>query len=90
MRMGGDEFIVYSIGMVDYKVCQNRLGQLVERMHSIKFGETDGQYVTVSIGAVINDGTYPTYESLYQVADGLLYTTKERGKDGFTVNSKSY
>lgn len=81
MRMGGDEFIVYSAGMVDYAVSEKRLQQLVEELRKT---------TPVSIGAAINDGSYPTYNSLYEAADALLYITKENGKNGFTLRSVSY
>ena len=81
MRMGGDEFIVYAVGMVDYKVSEKRLQRLVEEMRKV---------IPVSIGAMINDGSYPTYDSLYKAADVLLYQTKEKGKNGFTLGNTSY
>ena len=90
MRMGGDEFIVYAIGMVDYSVSCTRLDQLVTAIHRIPVSEEDNKYLTVSIGAVINDGSYPTYDSLYNAADNYLYRTKMKGKDGYNLLSVSY
>ena len=90
MRMGGDEFIVYAIGMVDYSVTCTRLEQLVDTIHRIPVSEEDKKYLTVSIGAVINDGSYPTYDSLYNAADNYLYRTKMKGKDGYNLLSVSY
>ncbi len=90
MRMGGDEFIVYASGMVDYKVSRKRLELLNHAIHSVMIDEKDGQYVTVSIGGAINDGSYPTYDSLYKVADHYLYQTKAKGKDGYSLLGTSY
>ena len=90
MRMGGDEFIVYAVGMVDYQVVVRRHEQLVEAIHQVMISEEDKKHVTVSIGSVINDGSYPGYESLYQAADKSLYRVKEKGKDGFQIHGVSY
>jgi diguanylate cyclase (GGDEF)-like protein len=90
MRMGGDEFIIYAIGMVDYAVSCKRLEQLNERIRSIIISKADGSYVTVSIGGAINDGSYPTYEDLYKAADQYLYQTKAKGKDGYSLLGKSF
>lgn len=90
MRMGGDEFIIYAVGMVDYTVCETRLERMSKALHNIWISEKDGSFVTASIGAVINDGSYPTYDSLYETADRYLYQSKEKGKDCFTLLGKSY
>ena len=90
MRMGGDEFVVYSIGMVEYRVVCRRLEQLVDAIHHIMISEKDQEHVTVSIGGVINDGSYPSYDSLFRMADKYLYSIKEKGKDGFSVHDVSY
>ena len=90
MRMGGDEFIIYAIGMVDYQVSCRRLEQLNEVIRSIMIDKKSGSYVTVSIGGAINDGSYPDYETLYKAADQYLYQTKARGKDGYSLLGTSY
>ena len=90
MRMGGDEFAVYAVGMVDYTVSCRRLDELSRAIRTIMISRKDGRYVTVSIGGAINDGSYPDYESLYTAADQYLYRTKARGKDGYSLLGTSY
>lgn len=90
MRMGGDEFIVYALGMVDYAVSCKRLEQLGEAIRAIMISKKDGRFVTVSVGGAINDGSYPDYESLYKAADQYLYKTKAKGKDGYSLLGTSY
>lgn len=90
MRMGGDEFIIYAAGMVDYNVTCRRLEQLNETIRTIMISKKDGSYVTVSIGGAINDGSYPSYEALYKAADQYLYRTKAKGKDGYSLLGTSY
>ncbi len=90
MRMGGDEFIIYAIGMVDYKVSRKRLELLNQAIHAVTVNEQTGAHVSISIGGAINDGSYPDYEALYKVADHYLYQTKAKGKDGFSLLGTSY
>ena len=90
MRMGGDEFIVYAIGMVDEKHVRTHLDGICERAHTVVLDEATGDHVTLSIGCVINNGTYPDYHSLYTAADKILYERKTAGKDGYKVLNISY
>ena len=90
MRMGGDEFIIYARGMVDYKVSCKRLSQMGAAIRTIMVDEKNGVNVTVSIGGAINDGTYPDYESLYKAADQYLYQTKAKGKNGYSLLGTSF
>ena len=90
MRMGGDEFIIYALGMVDYNVSCKRLDQLCAAIHNIMISKEDGIHVTVSVGGAINDGSYPDYETLYKAADQYLYQAKARGKDGYSLLGTSF
>ena len=90
MRMGGDEFIVYAIGMVDRHVVTYRLEKLVATVNEVPAGQDSTEHISVSIGGVINDGSYPTYESLYRVADQYLYATKSKGKNGFELYAAGF
>ena len=90
MRMGGDEFIIYASGMVDYDVSRRRLDHLNQEIHKVMVSVEDDVYVTVSIGGAINDGSYPSYEDLYKAADRYLYQTKAKGKDGYSLLGTSF
>ena len=87
MRMGGDEFIVYAVGMVDARVVRYRLETLTNTIGSIRLSPDPDVHdrVTISIGGAINDGSYPTYDSVYRIADKYLYETKSRGKNGYSL-----
>lgn len=90
MRMGGDEFIVYAVGLADERVAGYRLEKLVEEAARVPAGRSGPEHISISIGGVVNDGTYPTYESLYRTADRHLYDTKSKGKNGFRLHSVSF
>ena len=90
MRMGGDEFIVYAVGMADINHATERLEKTRESLHNIRPDPEGRGYVSASIGCIINLGSYPDYESLSAAADKLLYLVKEEGKDNFKCSSIEY
>jgi diguanylate cyclase (GGDEF)-like protein len=90
MRMGGDEFIVYALGMADIHNVEYRLDMLVSAIHDIILNDETGEYLTASIGCIINLGSYPSYESLSVAADKLLYYVKNSGKDRYICSDKDY
>ncbi len=90
MRMGGDEFIAYAVNVQDKYFVQERMRQINSAMRKICINEEANDYVTVSIGCVINDGSYPSVEALQSEADRQLYITKENGKDSFHLQALSF
>ncbi len=89
MRMGGDEFIVYAPGLVNYFFIDGKLKQINAKMREITcYAGKDN--ITVSMGAVINDGSYPSYEAIFNEADSLLYETKSSGKNNFRLQDRPY
>ena len=89
LRFGGDEFIVYAPGLLNYFFIDGKLQQLNTKMREITC-QQGRDNITVSIGAVINDGSYPDYESLFNEADTLLYEMKNSGKNGFRLQDRPY
>ncbi|MBR4456389.1 MAG: GGDEF domain-containing protein [Solobacterium sp.] len=89
MRMGGDEFVVYAPGLVNYFFINSKLEQIVSRMREITCSQGRDN-ITVSIGSVINDGTYPTYEDLFNEGDRMLYEMKNNGKNGFRLQDRTF
>ena len=89
MRIGGDEFVVYAPGLLNYFFIDGKLQQLNAKMREITCSAGKDN-ITVSMGAVINDGSYPDYESMFNEADALLYEMKRNGKNGFRLQDRSY
>ena len=90
MRMGGDEFIIYATGIQDYNVVVAKLRDVREELHKIRLSDHDDKCVTMSMGCVINLGSYPNYDSMYAISDRLLYKVKKRGKDDFCVTDMDF
>ncbi|MCC6095654.1 MAG: GGDEF domain-containing protein [Eubacterium sp.] len=89
-RLGGDEFVVYAVRMADRTYVTKKLTEVLENMRKIPICEADHDYVTVSIGCAINDGTYLDYNALYTLADHMLYITKNSGKNSFHITDRSF
>ena len=90
MRMGGDEFIVYAVGMADIHHVEGKLAQVKEALHEIILDENTGDYMTVSMGCIVNLGSYPGYDELSGEADKLLYLVKAAGKDNYKCSDRDY
>lgn len=90
MRMGGDEFIVYAPGLQDYNFIVTKLNTILREMNKISLDDAGTDLVSVSMGCVVNDGSYPDYEAVFEEADKLLYQVKENGKNDFRLQNIPY
>ncbi len=88
MRMGGDEFIVYAVGLENAGAIRRKLEEIRQEVHEIVLSGSgeDEDAVCVSMGCVVNRGSFASYGDLYSAADGLLYRTKQEGKDGYCIS----
>lgn len=80
LRMGGDEFIVYSVELVEMGECKKSLEYLFNRLSSAEIGREKGIAVSISIGCSINDKEKIDFNRLYRESDQCLYVAKNSGK----------
>lgn len=84
-RMGGDEFVVYSLKCADESICRQSLDCLYEKIQGLQIACINYIPVNVSIGCCIyNQGT-TDYHRLYQYGDKALYQSKHMGKGHYTI-----
>ena len=77
MRLGGDEFGVYAMGIPSQEMGESMVHRLFGRIDALDIPEMNGEKVHVSVGAVlIEDGKEATFHDLYAVADEALYISK--------------
>ncbi|KAF5057678.1 GGDEF domain-containing protein [Anaerotignum sp.] len=80
LRMGGDEFIVYSINLIEMDECRRELENLLNSLQSSAIGRDKGISVSFSIGCAINDKDKVDFNRLYRDSDQCLYVAKNSGK----------
>jgi diguanylate cyclase (GGDEF)-like protein len=83
-RLGGEEFgVIFSFETLH--ATQNKIEQLRTNIENLQIehnASTVSSFITVSIGAVVSDGT-ESLETLYALADERLYQAKRNGKNRF-------
>ncbi|RGY92911.1 GGDEF domain-containing protein [Ruminococcus sp. AM58-7XD] len=83
-RFGGDEFCLL-IKDVTEKELRIRLELLVREMRAVYREEDASAQVSVSAGAVLCQDEGRELSSLMNLADKALYQTKEKGRDGYSI-----
>lgn len=84
-RIGGDEFVVLMKNVDSKDSVRNRAGGLVQKIGELEFSGMP-EHITSSIGIAFAPEQGDCYMDLYKAADGALYETKRRGRNGYTVS----
>lgn len=85
-RLGGDEFMAFSMGLCRDEDIARKLERLVEvGRREVPTPDGGAIKISFSIGASVCPEQGRSYRSLYKRADLALYRSKEMGKDRYTV-----
>ena len=77
MRLGGDEFGVFAVGINDREMGEVIIQRLFHRLERFRLPELPEERVCISVGAVMSpDGEKQSFHSLYARADEALYVSK--------------
>ena len=77
MRLGGDEFGVFAVGIVNQEMGAYIIQRLFNRVESLDIPEMNGEKVCISVGATLcSDEKTMSFHDLYGIADEALYTSK--------------
>lgn len=88
-RIGGDEFLVVFDKGDDFEGIKNVLRSIKNNVYSSYTDENDGFHVSTSIGlSVYPDDTDGKYETMFKLADCLLYRAKRKGKNRWIVYNR--
>ena len=78
MRLGGDEFGIFAVGITSREMGESIIGQLFRRLEDFRIPELQGEKVCISAGAVLcPEGSSLSFHALYARADDALYAAKE-------------
>lgn len=83
--MGGDEFIIYSVGCVDELQYKKAIGNLYEKIRAIKISSINNEHINISLGCCIFNEKTTDYNELYKYSDKALYESKSKGKGRDTL-----
>lgn len=85
-RIGGDEFVILMTDVPNTDIVEEKLTNLIQKVHAISLQEIQNDKLTISIGASMSPSNGDNFMKLYQNADTALYETKHISKDGFTIH----
>ena len=88
MRLGGDEFGVYAIGIIDREMGQAIIHRLFDRIRELQIEGIPAGWISISAGAVIHtekEGT--SFADLYARADKAMYRSKQKQGNSLTFGN---
>lgn len=85
-RIGGDEFMVFVMGMKDTAAVIQKAEQICETFRSAYIGQSEDYKISCSIGIALSDDD-ADFSSLFRKADIALYKAKDSGKDRYCIYS---
>ncbi len=85
-RIGGDEFVVFSIQYTNQKTLENAIHKLQKNLESVLINSNIVN-ITVSIGGVICNQPNCTFKQLYKISDTNLYNIKNNGKNNYNISN---
>lgn len=89
IRLGGDEFGVFAVGIADETLGANIVRRLFNRLENLDLPELRGGKFTISVGAVLcaKDDSR-TFEAIYASADGAMYASKKQTGNYLTFHTQ--
>lgn len=85
-RLGGDEFIVYMSGKYGIDLVEAKAKALNNKIkYDYKAPSGTVMHVTASIGVAVFPACGTDYKTLYHASDTALYTTKQNGRNSYTI-----
>lgn len=84
-RIGGDEFLVVFNNIPDIETLRYVLRAIKNNIASAYSDEKDGFHVTTSIGSSAYPADAADFDSLFHLADYMLYRAKYKGKNRYII-----
>ncbi|MCC8026171.1 MAG: sensor domain-containing diguanylate cyclase [Clostridium sp.] len=87
-RLGGDEFAAFG-RIPDREWARRKAAELSAALNMVCTGENGfSWHMSASIGVALFPEDGRDFKTLYRHADGALYQTKKKGKNGYTIYSE--
>lgn len=84
-RIGGDEFIIFLKDISSNKLVEKKAKKIINIFHNISEKKTINYKITGSIGISLYPNNGNNFTELFNKADTALYSSKNKGKDCYTI-----
>ena len=85
MRLGGDEFGVFAVGINSREMSEAIVYRFFSRVNNLVIPELRGEKLCISVGAALSPGDRRlSFHELYGIADDALYTSKKASGSSLT------
>ena len=89
MRLGGDEFGVFAVGIVKREMAEAIIRRLFEKLEKTEIPELYGEKIAVSVGVALHAGeNAASFDALYALADSAMYASKKMPGNSLTFSGK--
>ena len=88
MRLGGDEFGIFAIGIVKQEMAEAIVHRLFDRLDSTDIPDLLGEKVSISVGVALHTGDkVASFNDLYGLADSAMYSSKKKTGNSMCMSS---
>lgn len=84
-RLGGDEFMIFMTKLPDKDIVLKKAAQLNKSIFTCLNKDHRKYMISASIGICFTDSGKSTYSQLYKNADSALYSSKQNGRNQYSV-----
>lgn len=90
MRLGGDEFSVFAVGIVKREMAEAIIHRLFRQLDAVEIPELNGERICVSTGVVLYSGEKASsFGELYALADSAMYASKRVDGNSLTFSKEA-
>jgi diguanylate cyclase (GGDEF)-like protein len=87
MRLGGDEFGVFAVGIADRAMGEAIIRRLFDHLDAVEIAELRKEKFSISVGAALWTGHEDlTFDKLYAAADSAMYASKKISGNSFAFS----
>lgn len=85
-RLGGDEFVIFVKDVTDFEELTKIVYRFKDEVRDMKIVQGKEINISVSLGIAYSNNKLDNFNSLYKMADKLMYESKNKGGDAVSPN----